>query len=50
MVDFKAVIFTKFGAQEMKKETMIGLIGAGRWGPNVIGAVNRIGSKASQSC
>ena len=42
MVDFKAVIFTKFKAKEMSKETEIGLIGAGRWGPNVIGAVNRI--------
>ena len=42
MVDFKAVIFTKLKAKEMIKETKIGLIGAGRWGPNVIGAFNRI--------
>ena len=27
----------------MKKKVNVGLVGAGRWGPNVIGAVNRLG-------
>ena len=42
VVDSKTVIFNKFKTKEVNKETKIGLIGAGRWGPNVIGAVNRI--------
>ena len=42
MVDFETVIFIKFKAKEMSKETKIGLIGAGRWGPNVIGAIKRL--------
>ena len=42
MVDSKTVIFNKFKTKEVNNETKIGLIGAGRWGPNVIGAINRI--------
>ena len=42
MVDFEAVIFTKFKTQKMNNEIRIGLIGAGRWGPNVLGAINRL--------
>ena len=42
MVNFKAVIFIKFKAKKVSNETKIGLIGAGRWGPNVIGAFNHI--------
>ena len=35
----------------MNNEIKIGLIGAGRWGPNVIGAINRInGANSRQSC
>ena len=42
MVDSKTVIFNKFKTKEVNKETKIGLIGAGRWGPNVIGAIKRL--------
>ena len=42
MVDSKTFILNKFKTKEVNNETKIGLIGAGRWGPNVIGAINRI--------
>lgn len=42
MVDFKAFISDKPKVKKMNQIIKVGLIGAGRWGPNVIGAINRL--------
>ena len=42
MVNSKTAIFNKFKIKEVSNETKIGLIGAGRWGPNLIGAISRL--------
>ena len=42
MVNSKTAIFNKFKIKEVSNEIKIGLIGAGRWGPNLIGAISRL--------